>query len=143
MVKIDYRDGRPIYEQVADGIEELALRGALPAETQLPSVRQFAMELSINPNTIQRAYGELERRGVIRREAHPTDRRRKRIRLTETGRAFANEVSTEVNAIEVEAMSQLPAAEQRAFVELSRKFYDALKTAGEQFRQKEAAAAKA
>ena len=62
MVKIDYRDGRPIYEQVADGIEELALRGALPAETQLPSVRQFAMELS---NTIQRAYGELERRGVI------------------------------------------------------------------------------
>ena len=65
MVKIDYRDGRPIYEQVADGIEELALRGALPAETQLPSVRQFAMELSINPNTIQRAYGELERRGVI------------------------------------------------------------------------------
>lgn len=65
MVKIDYRDGRPIYEQVADGIEELALRGALPADTQLPSVRQFAMELSINPNTIQRAYGELERRGVI------------------------------------------------------------------------------
>ena len=36
MVKIDYRDGRPIYEQVADGIEELALRGALPADTQLP-----------------------------------------------------------------------------------------------------------
>ena len=65
MVKIDYRDGRPIYEQVADGIEELALRGALPAETQLPSVRQFAMELSINPNTIQRAYVELERQGYI------------------------------------------------------------------------------
>ena len=65
MVKIDYRDGRPIYEQVAYGIEELALRGALPAETQLPSVRQFAMELSINPNTIQRAYVELERQGYI------------------------------------------------------------------------------
>ena len=65
MVKIDYRDAWPIYKQVADGIEELALRGALPADTQLPSVRQFAMELSINPNTIQRAYGELERRGVI------------------------------------------------------------------------------
>ena len=70
MVKIDYRDGRPIYEQVADGIEELALRGALPAETQLPSVRQFAMKLSINPNTIQRAYGELERRGQIDIPAH-------------------------------------------------------------------------
>ena len=65
MVKIDYRDARPIYEQVADGIEELALRGALPADTQLPSVRQFAMELSINPNTIQRAYHELESEGYI------------------------------------------------------------------------------
>ena len=65
MIKIDYRDPRPIYEQVVDGIEELALRGALPADTQIPSVRQLAMELSINPNTIQRAYGELERRGVI------------------------------------------------------------------------------
>ena len=61
MIKIDYRDARPIYEQVVDGIEGLALRGALPADTQLPSVRQLAMELSINPNTIQRAYG----RGVI------------------------------------------------------------------------------
>ncbi len=65
MIKIDYRDPRPIYEQVVDGIEELALRGALPADTQIPSVRQLAVELSINPNTIQRAYGELERRGVI------------------------------------------------------------------------------
>ena len=65
MVKIDYRDGRPIYEQVADGIEELALRGALPADTQLPSVRQFATELSINPNTIQRVYVELARQGYI------------------------------------------------------------------------------
>ena len=59
MIKIDYRDARPIYEQVVDGIEGLALRGALPADTQLPSVRQLAMELSINPNTIQRAYGEI------------------------------------------------------------------------------------
>jgi GntR family transcriptional regulator len=65
VIKIDYRDPRPIYEQVVDGIEELALRGALPADTQIPSVRQLAVELSINPNTIQRAYGELERRGVI------------------------------------------------------------------------------
>ena len=65
MIKIDYRDARPIYEQIVDGVETLALRGALPAGSQLPSVRQLAMELSINPNTIQRAYVELERRGVI------------------------------------------------------------------------------
>lgn len=65
MIQIDYRDPRPIYEQVVDGIETLALRGALAADSQLPSVRQLATELSINPNTIQRAYGELEQRGVI------------------------------------------------------------------------------
>ncbi len=65
MVKLDYRDPRPIYEQVVDGIEQLALRGALPPDSQLPSVRMLAMELSVNPNTIQRAYSELERRDVI------------------------------------------------------------------------------
>ena len=65
MIRIDYRDARPIYEQVVDQVESLALRGALPAGSQLTSVRQLAVELSINPNTIQRAYAELERRGVI------------------------------------------------------------------------------
>lgn len=65
MVKIDYRDGRPIYEQVSDGIEQLVLRGILPGGTQIPSVRQLATELSINPNTIQRAYSDLEKKGVI------------------------------------------------------------------------------
>lgn len=65
MLNIDFRDARPIYEQVADGIEQLAMRGALEPDSQLPSVRQLAVELSINPNTIQRAYSELEGRGVI------------------------------------------------------------------------------
>ncbi len=65
MVKIDYRDPRPIYEQVVDGIEQLALRGAMPPGSQLPSIRALAVELSVNPNTIQRAYSELERRDVI------------------------------------------------------------------------------
>ena len=65
MIRIDYRDARPIYEQVVDQVESLALRGALPSGSQLPSVRQLAVELSINPNTIQRAYAELELRGVI------------------------------------------------------------------------------
>lgn len=65
MIQIDYRDGRPIYEQVVDQIEQLAICGVLQADSKLPSVRQLATELSINPNTIQRAYGELEQRGVI------------------------------------------------------------------------------
>lgn len=65
MLGIDYRDSRPIYEQVMDGVEEMIVRGVWGPDTQLPSVRQLAGELSINPNTIQRAYGELEKRGVI------------------------------------------------------------------------------
>lgn len=65
MLGIDYRDSRPIYEQVVDGVEEMIVRGVWGPDTQLPSVRQLASELSINPNTIQRAYGELEKRGVV------------------------------------------------------------------------------
>lgn len=65
MLGIDYRDSRPIYEQVVDGVEEMIVRGVWQPDSQLPSVRQLAGELSINPNTISRAYGELEKRGVI------------------------------------------------------------------------------
>lgn len=65
MIHLDYRDPRPIYEQVAQRITELVLAGALPAHEKLPSVRQLAMELSINPNTIQRSYQLLEQNGVI------------------------------------------------------------------------------
>lgn len=65
MLDIDYRDSRPLYEQVADKLERMAVCGVFTPDEQLPSVRQLAGELSINPNTIQRAYGELEKRGVI------------------------------------------------------------------------------
>lgn len=65
MIIIDYRDHRPIYEQVIDRFQELILKGALEPDSQLPSVRNLAVELSINPNTIQRAYAELERQGYI------------------------------------------------------------------------------
>lgn len=65
MIIIDYKDRRPIYEQITERFEELILRGVLEPDSQLPSVRNLAMELSINPNTIQRAYQELERKGFI------------------------------------------------------------------------------
>ena len=64
MISIDYRNGKSIYEQIADEFEHLIGRGALLPDSQLPSVRQLAVELSINPNTIQKAYAELERRGL-------------------------------------------------------------------------------
>lgn len=65
MITIDLRDKRPIYIQVIEGIEDLTIKGVLRPDEQLPSVRSLAMELSINPNTIQRAYLELEKRGTI------------------------------------------------------------------------------
>lgn len=65
MIIIDYKDRRPIYEQVIERFQDLIVKGGLKPDSQLPSVRSLAMELSINPNTIQRAYTELERQGFI------------------------------------------------------------------------------
>ena len=65
MITLDYADRRPIYEQVIEKMKDLILLGVLETDSQLPSVRELAMELSINPNTVQRAYAELERQGVI------------------------------------------------------------------------------
>ena len=65
MIMLDYSDKRPIYEQVVDKFKELIYKGVLKKDEQMPSVRSLAVELSINPNTIQRAYGELERDGFI------------------------------------------------------------------------------
>ena len=65
MIVIDYHDKRPIYEQIVDRFQILILNGGLEPGEQLPSVRNLAVDLSINANTIQRAYGELEKRGLI------------------------------------------------------------------------------
>ena len=65
MIILDYKDARPIYEQVVDKFQKLILTGALEPNTKMPSVRSLAVELSINPNTIQRAYNELEGEGYI------------------------------------------------------------------------------
>ena len=65
MIILDYNDKRPIYEQIVEKMTNLILRGVYEADEKLPSVRSMAVDLSINPNTIQRAYGELERQGYI------------------------------------------------------------------------------
>ena len=65
MLILNYRDSRPIYQQIKDGLRKLILTGAIAADEKLPSVRSLATELAINPNTIQRAYAELESEGVI------------------------------------------------------------------------------
>lgn len=65
MISLNYRDSRPIYEQLRDGLRKLIVTGALSADEKLPSVRALAAQLAINPNTIQRAYNELEGEGYI------------------------------------------------------------------------------
>lgn len=65
MITINFRDSRPIYEQVKDALRRLIVSGALPPDEKLPSVRELAAQLVINPNTIQRAYRELEHEGYI------------------------------------------------------------------------------
>ena len=65
MISLNYRDSRPIYEQIRDGLRKLIVTGALAPDEKLPSVRALAAQLAINPNTIQRAYAELEQEGYI------------------------------------------------------------------------------
>ena len=65
MIVIDSRDKRAIYEQVIDRLSDLMLIGVLQPGEKLPSVRSLAVDLSINPNTIQKAYLELERQGYV------------------------------------------------------------------------------
>lgn len=65
MVQLNYRDSKPIYEQIKEGLRKLVVSGALSAGEKLPSVRELASQLAINPNTIQRAYRELENEGYI------------------------------------------------------------------------------
>ena len=65
MLTLNYRDSRPIYEQIKDGLRRMIVTGAMAQDEKLPSVRALATQLSINPNTIQRAYNELEAEGYI------------------------------------------------------------------------------
>ena len=65
MVHLDYRDALPIYAQIMEGLREQIAAGVLQPGDRLPSVRELAAELSINPNTIQRSYRQLEQEGWI------------------------------------------------------------------------------
>ena len=64
MFKISLNGNLPIYEQLIEKVEEMVLMGVLEPDTALPSVRDFASELAINPNTVQKAFAELDKRGV-------------------------------------------------------------------------------
>lgn len=65
MILLDYRDKRPIYEQVVEKLEQLIVGSALEPDSKMPSVRSLGVDLGVNPNTIQRAYNQLEQEGYI------------------------------------------------------------------------------
>ena len=65
MLLIDKLSGKPVYEQVVEGVERNILMGIYPEGSILPSLRELSVTLGINPNTIQKSYAELIRRGVI------------------------------------------------------------------------------
>lgn len=93
MLSINYKDPRPIYEQVRDALRQLILSGAIGPGERLPSVRELAASLAINPNTIQRAYRELEHLGLI---------------YTQPGRgAFAVQDNTAAQRRQEELLAQL------------------------------------
>lgn len=90
MFEIDLKSRQPLYEQIVDNIKEQIIKGVLQANEQLPSVRSLAAELTINPNTIQKAYRELERLGLVR---------------SMPGRgSFVNEISDQVNQERIEVI---------------------------------------
>ena len=62
---INYKDGRPIYEQIAEHYRRMILKGVLEEDEKMPSVRSLAMELSTNPNTVQKAFGKLLSDGYL------------------------------------------------------------------------------
>ena len=103
MLRLDYRDPRSIDQQLRDGLRRLIVSGAIADGEKLPSVRALASQLAINPNTIQRAYSELESEGyaasvpgkgsfAVRRERAEDDGRR--LALTETLRETLRELRT-------------------------------------------------
>ena len=65
MVKIDYKDSRSIHEQIEDGVKKLIINRILKPDEQLPSVRELSINLTVNPNTVQKAYRQLEAEGFI------------------------------------------------------------------------------
>ena len=112
MINVNYRDSRPIYEQIKDGFKKQILTGIMKKDEKLPSVRDVASELAINPNTIQRAYRDLEAEGYIYSVAgkgsfvedvtEVTGKRR--LELTEALEKLLNELQT-VGVSEEECMA--------------------------------------
>lgn len=65
MIKLNYKSDMPLHEQITEGVKGLVIKGILKKDDKLPSVRDLSVELTVNPNTVQRAYKGLEQDGII------------------------------------------------------------------------------
>ena len=65
MISLDYKNAKPLHEQIRFGIRELIIAGSLKKDEQLPSVRDLSVSLTVNPNTVARAYKDLEAEGLV------------------------------------------------------------------------------
>lgn len=65
MINLDYKDGRTLHEQIEAELKQLIINGILATDEQIPSVRELSISLTVNPNTVQRAYKQLEQEGFI------------------------------------------------------------------------------
>ncbi len=121
LLTVDPRDRTPIYAQIERGIRAAIATGRLGAGDQLPTVRQLAVELKINANTVARVYGELERAGVLetRRgvgsfvtatpaQAHPKRERDRRVN------GFTTRVLADAAAAGIDLTELLDALARRA-----------------------------
>ena len=94
MINLDYQSGMPIYEQIVEQIERYIAFGVYKPKEQLPSIREMASSLGINPNTVKKAYEELEKRGSI-------------VILSTKGTFITDKASTVVNRIVEEKIAKI------------------------------------
>jgi len=116
MYQIDDQSRMAVYEQIVEQVERYVLTGVLTGGDKMPSVRKLSMELHVNPNTVQRAYTELERTGVIQtapgkgtfvcKDASETVRGQRRARLTDLRRLVRELALGDVGKDEIIALTE-------------------------------------
>jgi len=121
LISLDYRSGQPLYYQVVEGFKRLILSGVIGENEKLPSVRELASTLAINPNTIQRAYRELEAEGYVG---------------TSPGKGIFAVGSDDLRERDVEAIYETIRSEIQKLLDYGRDFEDVIKQITVRFNHK-------
>lgn len=119
LITVDLRDRKQLYEQIIANVKDLILSGELKADDKLPSVRSLAKELGINPNTIQKAYTELERQGIIM----TLQGRGSMVLADKSSLADERVESLKTKLTEIAAEMSTAGIDEEAFAEIAKKAY--------------------